>query len=627
MASPSTLLSAYLISFVLSFTTYTMEPPKPQLGFDKLFQEAESSGNFNDLRPRLTSEALHVRNQQGWTLLHTATLNQHVRVMEFLIDSGIPVNVVTTKGETPLHIAAAQNCGEPVLRLLLRKGAALNAKTFNRASATALALAQENQHDAVVQFLKRESSLHEAAKQDNPEKIRYLLNQGFPVGVSDEEGLTPLQVAAKLGKMNALRALLDSFGQSEEEGYRKYEYVNKGTNRKTALHYAAEQGHESAVRTLLESGAKKDDKKFWESNHNIGSPLHCAAQNGHADVIKILLAAGANVNALLFSKTPLFLATREGHEAAVTVLLEAGGASVENLLHTATWKGHSHLVQLFIHRGHNVNARVISHFHEPTVLHNAAAEGHTETVKVLLDSNAEINAPDKFGETALHRALLGYYLPEGQFCEGHLQTAQLLVERNADLSKTMVDGATPLHLAAKHGFLDLVRLMIAKGAVIINAKDKKLMTPLHFAAANGHHDIVFELLTHQALIKELINAPTEDGFTALQFALVKTHENAARLLIAYGAQLDLGLNADDVAATFANKPLVLNAILGNLPLLQSIFAIEKAHNSPAELELQLKEAGTCAEGLGREHIAKWLMQCRAAQGQRRNPNVIHSATP
>jgi hypothetical protein len=71
---------------------------------------------------------------------------------------------------------------------------------------------------------------------------------------------------------------------------------------KSALHFAAENGHARTVRILLESGAFPNITNY----KNQSTPLHSAAFYGHSDVVSELIKGGANVNVYNSNKiTPL----------------------------------------------------------------------------------------------------------------------------------------------------------------------------------------------------------------------------------------------------------------------------------------------------------------------------------
>ena len=74
-----------------------------------------------------------------------------------------------------------------------------------------------------------------------------------------------------------------------------------------------------------------------------------------------------------------------------------------------------------------------------TDLHRAAKNGHAETVSLLLDNGADINAKNRDGQTALHVAAK----------YGHDAIVSLLLDNGADIEAKNIDGSTPLHRAAK----------------------------------------------------------------------------------------------------------------------------------------------------------------------------------
>lgn len=67
---------------------------------------------------------------------------------------------------------------------------------------------------------------------------------------------------------------------------------------------------------------------------------------------------------------------------------------------------------------------------------------------------------------------------------------------NPDLASNS-PGQTPLHIAASQGYIEIVRLLLKKGASI-NARDSEGNTPLFFAVYNGQKDMVTFLLRNGA---------------------------------------------------------------------------------------------------------------------------------
>ena len=89
---------------------------------------------------------------------------------------------------------------------------------------------------------------------------------------------------------------------------------------------------------------------------------------------------------------------------------------------------------------------------------------------------------------------------------------------------------TPMSLAALHGNLDVIRLLLEAGANV-GGGNSSPMTALHLAAQQGHVEVVRLLLDFGA-DKEAVGVHQE---TALHWAAVKGHVNVTRLLLEAGA--------------------------------------------------------------------------------------------
>jgi len=85
---------------------------------------------------------------------------------------------------------------------------------------------------------------------------------------------------------------------------------------------------------------------------------------------------------------------------------------------------------------------------------DAAGNGDTETVALLLEKGADVDATDDFGTTALIRAA----------DEGHTGSVALLLDRGADVNTTTDSGMTALIRAAEEGHTDTVVVLLEKGA-------------------------------------------------------------------------------------------------------------------------------------------------------------------
>jgi ankyrin repeat protein len=127
----------------------------------------------------------------------------------------------------------------------------------------------------------------------------------------------------------------------------------------------------------------------------------------------------------------------------------------------------------------------------------AAKAGDTAKVERLLKKDADLDAKDKDGLTALMWA--------------------------AGMSK---EGGTALMWAAGMGHTDVVKTLIDAGADVTSA--------LMFAAMAGHTETVKALLDADADV----NAKNQHGWTALLWAAVEGHTETAKVLIDAGADVN-----------------------------------------------------------------------------------------
>ena len=84
----------------------------------------------------------------------------------------------------------------------------------------------------------------------------------------------------------------------------------------------------------------------------------------------------------------------------------------------------------------------------------AARYGDVERLRRLLDDGADVNARDRYHQTALMLAAQG----------GHASVVRLLIERGADLDVAAKFSLTALMLAVIGGHTEAVRLLVAAGA-------------------------------------------------------------------------------------------------------------------------------------------------------------------
>ena len=302
--------------------------------------------------------------------------------------------------------------------------------------------------------------------------------------------------AARLGDQATLRYLLANGG---EPSWRPLPAVELWGG-KCCLWAASRNGHEGAVKELIEHGADVDRVQGGEK-HLGSTPLCVAAEEGHEGVVEQLLKAGADVskastNLRYGASPPLCVAAQHGHEGVVDQLLEAGA-----------------------------NVKVTSGGgHPPLCI--AAHNGHEGVVERLLKAEADVNkATSVSGATPL-------YFAAGS---GHEGVVEQLLKAGAGVENFLAcNRATPLCIAAEEGHEGVVEQLLKAGAnpdAETQTRRHFRRTPLSMASSNGHSRVCSLLLEAGAKV----NHSPSYGEHPLMNAVSSGNREVALVLMEHGA--------------------------------------------------------------------------------------------
>jgi len=155
----------------------------------------------------------------------------------------------------------------------------------------------------------------------------------------------------------------------------------------------------------------------------------------------------------------------------------------------------------------------------------AAMRGDRAAVRAALARNADVNAPQVDGSTALHWAAE----------HEDVEMADILLEAGARVAVRTREGVTPLQLAATNGSAPMLGRLLRAGADPNAALTPAGDTALMLAARTGRADAIRALLESGASVNA---TETWGGTTPLMWAVSGGHTDAARLLIAAGADVN-----------------------------------------------------------------------------------------
>ena len=190
-------------------------------------------------------------------------------------------------------------------------------------------------------------------------------------------------------------------------------------------------------------------KRMYERISN--PPLIDAAEAGNTSRVLELLEGGADVNTTnKWNDTALLYAADNGHTGTALLLIEKGAdVDIQNdnygstALMLAAQRGNSILVRALLDRGADINPRNI---HNMTALYAAAGWGNAEVVRLLLDAESEVDARGDGGhsfEDERRTPLMAAVL------RARNETVGLLLQRGADVNAQSASGMTALKLAKR----------------------------------------------------------------------------------------------------------------------------------------------------------------------------------
>ena len=371
--------------------------------------------------------SLEARDDKGQTVLFHAVKGRQHAIIEWLTGQGqANVQAVDKQGLTALHVAA-QVCDVKSAELLLKQNADVNALSSHNLTplhciphsegARVLILLHEKGADINASDKDKNRLVHKAASRGDSASLLFKVasDLGADLKVPGAQGNTPAHHAADSGS----KIILGLLNQKEID----FQTVRNAAGY-TPLMLAARAGKLEAMRFLLEKGAS-----YNVADSDGRSLIELSIHWGNPEIISLLQEHGANYQHVTTAGSdmhPIWKAVHEGQGASVAKLLD-GGVSVEyehngvRMLQLAIEVENLEVVRLLLERGAAVDVPDIRGW---TALHSAAWSGNIETVLLVLQKTDNKEPKDQQGWTPLdlaafykHHGITKLLDPEGNVKE------------------------------------------------------------------------------------------------------------------------------------------------------------------------------------------------------------------
>ncbi|KAL9610192.1 MAG: hypothetical protein Q9167_005096 [Letrouitia subvulpina] len=376
-----------------------------------------------------------------------------------------------------------------------------------------------------------QAAFSQAAGKADETKVRQLLSECGPGNCVKETLRIALQKVAGRGNVSLCRLLLEEGAQVN----------NVPDNEVPPLWRAADSGKENVVKVLLEYGASTE-----APDKSGRTAIFSAALKGHWKTLSVLLQGGANANVRDVNHQNLLLCLASDKTERLKDKIEKQLKQVEEKLQDFKDR-------LDKKEKQSDKKRRLEKEKKELQQSKKESEARNEVVRILLETDIDLEAKDKDGRTALlWAAALGkdFFAKLLLTCRTH---------NNADIHATNSRGKTALHLGAENNHLNVVKLLLEHDSDP-HARSDGGWTALHNAADKGHCEVASLLLNRNADV----NAMTSSGMTALHWSARNGHADMVGLLL---QQDGIKKNGKD---SFDSTPMLGAAEKGHIEIVQML---------------------------------------------------------
>ncbi len=383
-------------------------------------------------------------------------------------------------------------------------------------------------------------ALHHAVLQRRPEIVRVLMRYGADArkGIYPYRAATsPITIATERGYTEIVEIIREAETRrrvSASESAVTSEPADTSPQRdepERPVTTAVISNRPEILRALLASGVDPDERErvggLDDVVYSWGNPLRECAIRGHVVMAEILLKHGANPNTNIYAGTCAMYEALARNDSQMVQLLERHGGIVDaitaallgltdrvqqllederagRLAEGVIWPGGkvaSAVLEFSAERGHVDLVRMaLEHLDWPPGDANwygilrrpfgkhpdADRERHIACFRMILE-RSRADLPGPFGRTLLHDIAADWPRSAPMGAEEQLAFATVLIDNGARLdARDDLLKSTPLGWACRWGQIELVKLLLSRGADPIEADAESWATPRAWAEKMNH---------------------------------------------------------------------------------------------------------------------------------------------
>ena len=430
---------------------------------------------------------VNATNKSSVTALRLAYQMGNKDAISELLKAEADPNIVDEVGETCLHTAIRSKCSSNNLKALITHRADVN--VTNKNSVTALRLAcQTGNEDAVSELLKAgadpnivdeagETCLHTAIRSKcSPNNLEALITHFADVNATNKNSETALRLAVQMKHSDAIIVLLEAGADSNIEDKKDYTYLRKVVGN---MFYEG----------MLYHAIRYHNRGMNAATNITSTALRVTCQLGDVAVISILLQTGVDFHTVddrdVDGDTCLHKAVRYNCNSEVLQAIINPSIVSDSVIHSAVRDYDEHLSDFILRKWEHLRWKKwhrnggyvnTTNKHNETALVLVCEKGNTDAINVLLDAGADHNISDELGETWIHHVIDGTCKKE---------TIQIMIEHGADVNAMNKHDETALMRACTKGHIGTINILLSVGADP-NVADTDGNTCLHIALRHSY---------------------------------------------------------------------------------------------------------------------------------------------